>query len=364
MSLTFTSFLTACVSSSLLILFLAKLVISPSPKACSISPEVALICVVLVVLRALLPYEFFYTRTIKSLTFMPLLMSVGKIHIVNQYFNIKIIQLLFAMWIMVAGIKLVILINKQYNVENIINSLPSSKRTHIMQAILDNMGIDKKIKLIEIPGLVSPALIGLKDPKIIIPKNISDDDLYYVLLHELEHYKKHDLIFIYALHILCIIYWWNPLIYLLKSVSIRLIEYRIDEKVLGKLDNNEKVDYLQSIVNVVKQKCDEHMRVELSVGFYEKSTSLSSRFINIVNSTSKTKSRLCLCTVLFLVFISTSLIAEPYTISDRYEENTFALTDNSYLVENNGLYDLYIDGAYKFTIDSKDGFNQLPIMYN
>ena len=106
-------------------------------------------------------------------------------------------------------------------------------------------------------------------------------------------------------------------------------------------------------------KCDR--RVNLSVGFNKKRTDLSYRFVNIINRKSKTKSRLFLWSVIAFLLFSTSIIIEPYTISDKYKENTFELTEDSYLVENDGLYDLYTAGVYKFTIDNKDGLEQLPI---
>jgi beta-lactamase regulating signal transducer with metallopeptidase domain len=357
MNLSYTSFLTAYVSSSIMILFIAA--VFTAKKSFPITPQYALICVTLVAIRFALPYEFFYTRTIKSETLLPALMHLKDFLINDKYYQFSISHMLLIIYIIVVSIKLVIMIYKQRNIEKVIRNFPNSKKTLILQKLLDEMGIKKEIKLIEIPTLVTPALIGLREPKIIIPKNIKDEDLYYVLLHELEHYKKHHLFYIYILHILCIIYWWNPFIYLLKSITIRLIEYRVDEEVTNGLDDDGKINYLQSIINVVSGKCDR--RVNLSVGFNKKRTDLSYRFVNIINRKSKTKSRLFLWSVIAFLLFSTSIIIEPYTISDKYKENTFELTEDSYLVENDGLYDLYTAGVYKFTIDNKDGLEQLPI---
>ena len=130
--------------------------------------------------------------------------------------------------------------------------------------------ISDNIQLIEIPQLSTPALVGFKNPKIIIPSNVPEYDLYYILLHELEHYKHHDLYFIAILHLLCIIYWWNPVIYLLKHAALKVIEYRIDNAVAQQLSEQGKLNYLQSIIDIIQLKNRSNVKASFGIGLYEK----------------------------------------------------------------------------------------------
>lgn len=43
---------------------------------------------------------------------------------------------------------------------------------------------------------IIPSVVGLRKPKIIISENTPEQDLHYILLHEIEHYRLHDLYFI------------------------------------------------------------------------------------------------------------------------------------------------------------------------
>ena len=63
----------------------------------------------------------------------------------------------------------------------------------------------------------TPIIAGYIRPIIYLPDiEFSDSELYYALLHECMHYLHKDLWVKLLIEIICAIYWWNPLIYLLK----------------------------------------------------------------------------------------------------------------------------------------------------
>src|SRR6266511_3457441 len=76
--------------------------------------------------------------------------------------------------------------------------------------------------------LSSPAVYGLWRPVILIPQRLADQlsapQLRAVLLHELAHIKRGDVLAHYAQTLLQIIYWWHPLLWLANALIRHLRE--------------------------------------------------------------------------------------------------------------------------------------------
>lgn len=61
-----------------------------------------------------------------------------------------------------------------------------------------------------------PCLAGLRNPRILVPGEIYSDKKLYrcVLQHELAHYQQKDHLWTAVKILICVIYWWNPLVWL------------------------------------------------------------------------------------------------------------------------------------------------------
>ncbi len=102
--------------------------------------------------------------------------------------------------------------------------------------------------------IASPAIMGLFKPTILLPTyalEMSDDSLSYVLYHELAHYQRRDLWLNYTLLCLQIIYWFNPLLWLVFKLMRDDIEVLTDEHVLNLIGSDKRKDYAQSLVEVL-----------------------------------------------------------------------------------------------------------------
>ena len=112
------------------------------------------------------------------------------------------------------------------------------------------LGIEKNIELITQSYLSSPAIIGIFKPKIILPDYyISDQSLKFVLLHELCHYKRKDMVINYIMLFLSAIYWFNPLVFILFKLIREDMEILNDNYVLKYIDN--KKGYTLSLVEIL-----------------------------------------------------------------------------------------------------------------
>ena len=101
----------------------------------------------------------------------------------------------------------------------------------------------------------TPALFGVFKPKILISPailNLSNKEISYILLHELAHCKRKDLIVNHLLLLLQLIHWFNPVIwYCFKRIRLDM-EVAADERVLTLLESGEHKEYGKALLSVIE----------------------------------------------------------------------------------------------------------------
>ncbi|MDR2088920.1 MAG: M56 family metallopeptidase [Clostridiales Family XIII bacterium] len=122
----------------------------------------------------------------------------------------------------------------------------------------------------------SPMLIGLFRPAIILPdREYSDEQLRAVLLHELTHLRRKDILVKWLSVIACSLHWFNPLVWLARRELDRACELACDEAVIRKLDAAGRQSYGDTLIAVA---ADAKMpRTVLSTTMCERKKSLKER---------------------------------------------------------------------------------------
>ena len=81
----------------------------------------------------------------------------------------------------------------------------------------ERLGVRSDLSLSESPDIATPALYGFQKPKLLLPRGFinrfSTKELRFILLHELAHVKRRDILFNWLAAILQIFHWFNPLIW-------------------------------------------------------------------------------------------------------------------------------------------------------
>lgn len=122
---------------------------------------------------------------------------------------------------------------------------------------LDEMHITKHIPVYSTAFLKSPIIVGFLKPCIYLPIHLISDynanDIRYMLMHELAHYKHNDALANYLMNIIGVLYWFNPLIwYSLKEMKNDR-EVACDTSVLNLLDEDAYADYGNTLINFVEK---------------------------------------------------------------------------------------------------------------
>lgn len=102
--------------------------------------------------------------------------------------------------------------------------------------------------------ITAPAVYGVFRPKIILPEQVNDDALPYILLHERAHIKRRDnLLRVFALMIACL-HWFNPLAWVMLGRFFEDMELSCDARVMKGLGEDEGKRYALSIVDAAYTK--------------------------------------------------------------------------------------------------------------
>lgn len=96
--------------------------------------------------------------------------------------------------------------------------------------------------------VIEPFIQGLFHSTIYLPdKECNDRELEFILTHEYLHWKRKDLWKKAILLAVNIIFWWNPLAYLLRSDLNQIIELNCDNTMSKRYSELQTLDYLDTL---------------------------------------------------------------------------------------------------------------------
>jgi bla regulator protein BlaR1 len=134
------------------------------------------------------------------------------------------------------------------------SSLPvQNKRVKsLLKECLETSGIVKNITVLSSAYIKSPISIGLFHPRIILPipviSDFDEQEIRYILLHELQHFKHKDLPVNYAMCLAGILYWFHPLVCLGLKEMRNDRELACDASVLNLLEEDRYFDYGNALI--------------------------------------------------------------------------------------------------------------------
>jgi len=123
----------------------------------------------------------------------------------------------------------------------------------VLNGVKKELKIKRNIKIRMSKNFESPMLVGVLFPVIYIPyREISDENMRMVFLHELTHYKRKDLAFKWLSLFVNAVHWFNPLAYLLCSNISEACEVSCDMAVTKNMSDTEQKIYMKTILDLAQ----------------------------------------------------------------------------------------------------------------
>lgn len=132
------------------------------------------------------------------------------------------------------------------------NPLKNNEVISLFEECKQRLNVSRPLMLGESPLIKSPLTFGIFNTYIILPSHaeawLSMDEIKYILLHELHHYKYKDIATNYLIVLFQILYWFNPLIWMAFREMRLDQEIACDSAVLSTLDQNQHAAYGNTII--------------------------------------------------------------------------------------------------------------------
>lgn len=103
-------------------------------------------------------------------------------------------------------------------------------------------------------SILSPSVVGIISPRIILPKYLEGEENEYVLMHERAHIKRKDNLWRMIAVFICCLHWFNPAVWLFLGKFFETLELACDEKVLAGCGEEKKKDYALALIGCEEKK--------------------------------------------------------------------------------------------------------------
>ncbi len=227
--------------------------------------------------------------------------DAGRSPMVNQ--SIGVWQIAFIVWAAGAALLFVyqalrhirfVRTTKRWSV-----AATSDPAHELLQNLKENAGLKKSVSLFRCPCITTPMAIGLFRCKILLPHlDFEQDELRYILMHELFHLKRNDLLYRTLTMIATAVHWFNPIVYLTGRAFDLLCEVSCDEEIVRELGADARLRYSETIIGVVRRQTS--LQTAFSTSFYGGEKGMRMRILSIMDVGWKKAGAVLVCTALII----------------------------------------------------------------
>jgi len=278
-------------------------------------------------------------------------------NIANENYFVSLINMFndYAFYIYLLGVIITIAINTASYHKFLRKLQVSLKNVTVQENLLlaSLAEYNKKIRLFKSPLVNTPMLVGILNPKIIIPDiNYNEKQLKHILSHELIHYKRFDIGLKWLTMLATSIHWFNPMMILIRKEINNICELSCDEAVIKNLNNDEKQEYGDTLIFTAAQYRHPSSRLQATMCAEKKA--LRKRLLAIMNYNKQSNLKILTSILLFTMTIFSSLFLGACTIrtpkeppqviitnETDYSQAAYTILKNKWNGEENTQYSFY-----------------------
>lgn len=205
-----------------------------------------LLVVMLSMIQFFLPMDIPQQRII----FVDWLKPVGNLLRTPIYGTIRVKELLIYIWIAGILIQTVVYLVSRVRMSRLKRTLPKTEAA--VPAIVKPL-MPARTVVYTCYGISVPMSVWGYRRMILIPqRDYEEREICNIIRHESWHLKLYDHVTVFMADMLCIIYWWNPCVYILRHNIEKNLEMRCDLEAVKEMSREEAAEYMATLVTVFK----------------------------------------------------------------------------------------------------------------
>lgn len=363
------------VIASNLILILLTIFMNQTKILLKTSHKLMTLFLVVTAIRFLLPFEFPRSHTIAlSAGLSSVVTPIQHILFYVHDHGVSIWSFVKLLWLIGILILLAQDIRKLWYTHLAIllsgrNVTAENRYAEILERICRDKGRRNHFRVIILPGINSPRLHVFRYPYILLPEGYdpSEQDLYYILCHETAHYFHHDVVLKTAVHLLRILYWWNPCSKLLERQIDKLLEIQTDDSIAAEGPESAEA-YISCLKNALLFAASDTSKTDaFTIGLHGDTDILEKRFAILENHKRKQNyfiNAALTCLILAVYISSYAFVFEAHNQDILHSDNLVmpSAADTYIILNEDNTYDMYFGDIYIQTLDSLEYYsNDIPI---
>ena len=213
------------------------------------------------------------------------------------------------------------------------------KETRILSQIFRlkrELHISRTVCVMEYDEAESPMMIGFIKPVLVLPKEqYNSEDLFFILKHELVHFKRGDVYLKLFFVTANAVHWFNPIIWIMQKEAVIDMELSCDERVTQGTSFALRKAYTETLLSMLHKQCVR--KTVLSTQFYGGTKIMKKRFKNIlIKNRKKNGISILICAVILSITLG-MMVGCSVTKENTEKENI----EN----ENTVNKDIFIDNS-------------------
>ncbi|MBN1906364.1 MAG: TonB family protein [Deltaproteobacteria bacterium] len=249
----------------------------------------------------------------------------------QEGFNIQVNDVMLLIWITGTIFFGIYILVKNIKFRNILKKEPLMTEKRVLclfEECKQRMKTKTLLQITVTNKIKTPALYGYIHPRLLLPARVAEKlshaELTYIFMHELGHLKRHDIGVAWIFTFLHILQWFNPLVWL-AFYQMRIDqESACDSAVLSRINNNQTIDYANTIISFLESFCKSR-KLPALVGILESQTQIKKRITMIISYRRGSKWMMSLSTaslvfIGFILFTITGVQNRDNIIQDKLIE--------------------------------------------